>query len=62
MFIHSLFLIVNAARERPQVRDWEGMPEAMRRSKGRFTLRGGKGRYSDDDLQKNIQQRHLNLE
>jgi len=53
---------ISNARERAQPRDWEGMPEAMRRSKGRFTLRGGKGRYSDEDLQRNIQQRHLNLE
>jgi hypothetical protein len=47
-------------RDRGKARDWEGMPEAIRQSRGRFTLRGG-GKtlhsYSDHDLHKNIEGR-----
>ena len=47
-------------RSQGATRDWDTMPEAIRQSKGRFTLRGGsKKKYSDEDLHRNIQGRRL---
>lgn len=51
-------LLGGVQRDRSRARDWESMPEAIRQSRGRFTLRGGsKNIYNDYDLHKNIEGR-----
>jgi hypothetical protein len=47
-------------RDRSHARDWDAMPEAIKQSKGRFQLHGGKSFYTDSDLSKNLE-RHRAL-
>lgn len=47
-------------RERSRARDWDTMPEVIKKSKGRFHLHGGKNLYTDMDLANNLE-RHRAL-
>ena len=51
----------NFFRDRRAARDWDAMPEVVKQSQGRFQLKGGKCIYTDADLSKSIEQRHLAL-
>jgi hypothetical protein len=48
------------SRDRSHARDWDARPEVVKKSKGRFQLKGGKNVYTEADLAKTLE-RHRTL-